>query len=255
MAGQALIDHGRLLDAFGQEVELLVEAARIVPADTPVPTCPGWVVGDVVRHVGSVYRAALGWLVEGRRPYEWQRDPAPGQTDESYVRQGFADLREVLEWHDPAERAASWWPADETYGFWCRRMAHDTTVHRVDVESAGGLEPTGIPDDVAIDGVDEALTLWFGHRLPMLGLSGTRAGSVAVHTGDHSWIARAGPAETVARRCSEDDVKGADVVVTQAPATVYLWLWGRQRLGAVDVDGDDDDAVGQLWALMRLATR
>ncbi|MEU6644164.1 maleylpyruvate isomerase family mycothiol-dependent enzyme [Saccharomonospora sp. NPDC046836] len=254
MPGQTLIDHGRLLDAFGHEVELLVDAARAAPPDVPVPSCPRWTLGEVVRHVGSVYRVVLAWLVEGRRPREWQRDPAPGQTVENYLRQGFADLKEVLTWHDPGERAATWWPADHTYGFWCRRMTHETTVHRVDIEDAAGVERAEITDDIAIDGVDEALALWFGHRLPLLGMTGTHPGSVGVRTGGHSWIARAGPAETIAWRCSDEEASRADAVVSASPATVYLWLWGRQRLGAVDVDGDDD-AAGQLWALLRLATR
>ncbi|PXY25022.1 hypothetical protein BAY59_23595 [Prauserella coralliicola] len=254
MPGQALIDHGRLLDAMGYEVDLLIEAARAVPHDVAVPMSPGWTVGEVVRHVGSVYRVALAWLLEGGRPGEWQRDPAPGQTVESYLRQGFVDLDEVLRWHDPGERAATWWPADPTYGFWCRRMAHESTIHRVDVEDAARFDLGEIADDIALDGIDEALAVWFSHRLGMLGLSGTRQSSVGVRTGGHSWIARAGPTETVAWRCSDAEALRADAVVSESPVTVYLWLWGRQRLGAVHVDGDDD-AAGQLWALMRLATR
>lgn len=254
MPGRALIDHGRLLAAIGYEAELLLEAARAVPPESPVPTCPGWTVGEVVRHVGSVYRAALGWLVEGSRPSRWQRDPARGQTVESYLRDGLTDLVEVLSWHDPAEPAATWWPADRSYGFWCRRMAHETAVHRVDEEDAAGLEHSEITDDFAVDGVDEALSLWFAHKLPMLGLGGTRQGVVAINTGGHCWIARAGPEETTARRCAPAEAARADAVVSGRPAAVYLWLWGRRRPGAVAVEGDED-AVGQLWALLRLATR
>ncbi|PXY19767.1 maleylpyruvate isomerase family mycothiol-dependent enzyme [Prauserella muralis] len=254
MPGQALIDHGRLLEALGYEVELLVEGSRSAPHDLPARTCPGWTVGEVVRHVGSVYRVALAWLTESRQPRDWQRAPAPGQTVENYLRQGFVDLTEALAWHAPGERAATWWPADGTYGFWTRRMAHETTIHRFDVEDAAAMEHAEIPGDIAVDGVDEALALWFSHRLPKLGLSGTHTASVAVRTGGHTWIARAGPAETVAWRCSDQEAARADAVVSGDPVLVYLWLWGRERLGAVTVDGDDD-AVGQLWALMRLATR
>lgn len=256
MAG--LIDHGRLLEAMGQEVVLLAETARSAHPELPVRTCPGWTVEDVVRHVGSIYRVALAWLVNGERPRSWQRDPAPGQTAAAYLREGFNGLAAELERHDPAVRAATWWPADETYGFWCRRMAHDTTMHRVDVQEAAGRESAPIDDDVAADGVDEVLALWFAHRLPLLGLAGTREGSVAVRVEGHTWIARAGPEETTAWRCSaetaEREAQHAGAVVSGSPSLVYRWLWGRERLGAVHVDGDDD-AVGQLWALLRLATR
>ncbi|MEU3272894.1 maleylpyruvate isomerase family mycothiol-dependent enzyme [Saccharomonospora sp. NPDC006951] len=254
MAGQALIDHGRFLEALGYECELLIESSHATPPDLPVPLSPGWTVGEVLRHVGSMYRQTLGWLVDGVRPREWQRDPAPGQTVESYVREGFVDLQEVLAWHDPGERAATWWPADPTYGFWARRMAHETTIHRYDVEDAARMPHAEIADDFAIDGIDEALALWFSHRLPMLGLSGTRRSSVAVRSGGHTWIARAGPEETIAWHCSDREVEHADAVVSGSPVVVYLWLWGRKWLTEIHSDGNPD-AVGQLWALLRLATK
>lgn len=253
-----LIDHGRLLEAMGREVALLVDAAHSVHPDQPVRMCPGWTVDDVVRHVGSVYRVARAWLVEGQQPSAWQRDPAPTQTSVDYLRDGFTALAGELERHGPDEPAATWWPGDQTYGFWCRRMAHDTTMHRVDLEEEAGRQLTGIDADLAADGVDEALMLWFSYRLPRLGLAGTRLSTVAVRTEGHTWIARAGPSETVAWYCAPEDAEResqlADSVVSGSADLVYRWLWGRERLGAVRVDGDED-AVGQLWALMRLATR
>lgn len=254
MAGRTLIDHGRLLRVWGDEVEILIESSHETPSDLRVRTCPGWTVGELLRHLGSVFRATLAWLAGGQRPREWQRDPAPGQTVESYLREGFVDLREVLTWHTPDKVAASWWPADRTYGFWVRRMAHETTIHRFDVVDTVDLTGPEIAEDVAADGIDEALALWFGYRLPLLGLSGTRRSSVGVRAGAHSWIARAGPGETVAWRCSAHEAEQADAVVSGSAVQLYLWLWGRTRLGSVAVDRDED-AVGQLWALMRLATK
>ena len=146
--------------------------------------------------------------------------------------------------------------ADRTYGFWRRRTLHETLVDRVDVEQAAGTpEPRGIAEDLAIDGIDEALTLWFGQKLPMLGLTGTKAGSVGVRSGAHSWIARAARKSTEAWRCSAEEAEAADDVVTAAePGRIYLWLWGRSSLTSVTVRGVHDQAA-QLWALMRLATR
>ncbi|OLT45118.1 hypothetical protein BJF85_01465 [Saccharomonospora sp. CUA-673] len=265
MSRKITIDHGRIVRAFGDEVELLIDAARCVPPDTPVPTCPGWTVGDTMRHVGSVYRAAQAWLIDGRRPGDWQREPAPGQSQESYVRQGYADLKEVLDFHDAQAEAPTWWPDDPTYGFWRRRMAHDTVIHRVDVEGAGGAmpveitgsgvpggvggmagiaEPSGNGDDIAVDGVDEALMLWFGHRLPRLGLCGTRVGEVAVVTGGRGWITVAGPDRVFARRCDPAEAQSVHTVVSGEPVEVYLWLWGRRGPGAVTIGSPADGADG-----------
>jgi uncharacterized protein (TIGR03083 family) len=254
MPGQALIDHGRLLEVIGLEAELLSSAAHALPGETPVPTCPGWTVAETVRHVGSVYRVARSWLRRGHGPSRWQDTPAPGQTAEEYLREGLTALAAELERHDPGDRAATWWPADPTYGFWTRRMAHETTVHRADVELAGRTGFSPIPEDVAVDGVDEALALWFGQRLPMLGLSGTRSSTVAVTTGEHHWFTRAGPSETIAWRCSEDETRHADATVSGDAADLYLWLWGRESFLTVTTTGSLD-AGSQLWALLRLATR
>jgi uncharacterized protein (TIGR03083 family) len=254
MAGQALIDAGRLLDAIGIEMELLVEAAHEADPETRIPACPGFTVGEIIRHLGGIYRVARLWTTEGRAPWEWQQNPGPGQSTEDYLRAGLAELLGELTTHNPDSRAAGWWPADRTYGFWSRRMAHETTVHRFDVQEAVGMPITEIAVDFAADGIDEALTVWFGQRLPMLGLSGTTTSSVAVQTGGHHWIARAGPGQTEAWRCSAAEAERADGVVSGSPISVYLWLWGRRDHRWVTWAGDPD-AIGQLWALLRLATR
>ncbi|HKS48720.1 MAG TPA: maleylpyruvate isomerase N-terminal domain-containing protein [Amycolatopsis sp.] len=254
MPGQALIDHGRLLEALSTEAELLTGAARAAPAGTPVPACPGFTIGEVIRHVGGVYRVARLWITEGRRPWEWQQDPEPGQSLEDFLRAGLAELLGELTAHEPGSFAASWWPADRTYWFWSRRMAHETTIHRTDVESAAGPGLTEIAEDIAVDGVDEVLAVWFGRRLPMLGLSGTTTRSVALRTAGHTWIARAGPEETVAWHCSTAEAERAEAIVSGSPTSLYLWLWGRVGHHAVTWDGDPD-AIAQLWALLRLATR
>ena len=249
-----LVDHGRLLTALGIEGRILGQAVHAAAPETPVPTCPGWTIGEVIRHVGSQYRVVLRWLRDGRRPDDWQRDPAPGEPVHRYFEVGLADLLDELAAHDPAEHADTWWPADPTYGFWRRRMVHETVVHRIDIEQAAGVAAPTVPEDLAVDGIDEVLTLWFAHKLPLLGLTGTKAGSVGVRTGGHSWIARAGPGGTEAWRCSAEEAGAADDLVTGPPESVYRWLWGRAGPTAVTVQGVHDQAA-QLWALLRLATR
>lgn len=249
-----LADPGRLLTALGTEGHHLADAVRAAPVEAPVPACPGWSIAEVARHVGSLYRMIRRRLAEGRNPEDWQRDPEPGQSLSAFLEAGLAELLDELAAHDPEDRADTWWPADPTYGFWRRRMLHETVIHRVDVEQAAGADSAGVPEDIALDGIDEALTLWFGQKLPMLGLTGTKAGSVGVRAGAHSWIARAGPDVTEAWRCSAEEAEAADDVVTAEPERIYLWLWGRASLTSVTVRGVHDQAA-QLWALLRLATR
>lgn len=254
MSEKVLVDHGRLLDVLRLEVELLVDAARDVRPDARVPSAPGLTIGETQRHLGSVYRMVVSWLRDGKRPGEWRREPAAGESVADYLLAGFAELDEELAARDPYAPAGTWWPDDQTTGFWRRRMTHETTVHRADVQAAVPRAITEVADDIAVDGIDEALTLWFGHRLEVLGVSGTRMGSVGVHAGDRFWLARAGPSVTEACRSDAAAMAGADARVSGSPMRVYLWLWGRVSTGAVTTEGDED-AVAQLWALLRLATR
>ncbi len=48
----------------------------------------------------------------------------------------YADLRALLVARPDSAPTWSWWPADQSVGFWVRRMAHETAVHRWDAEGA-----------------------------------------------------------------------------------------------------------------------
>jgi uncharacterized protein (TIGR03083 family) len=253
MTGPAPVDPDLLVERVRVEAELLasaVDSADRAALETLVPGCPGLTMAEVARHVGSVYRMTWHWIREGRRPNDWRRDPAEHQTLGDYVRAGARVLVAELSAHSPREECATWLPGDQTYGFWRRRMAHESTVHRVDVQSAAGLPVGDIPEPIAMDGIDEALHLWFVHRLGVLGVAGTRRGLVAVRAGGRQGLAYAGPDGT-----SVDQVDAEpDGVVSGSPDQVYLWLWGRVSDRQVRRD-DNQDAIAQLWALLRLAMR
>jgi uncharacterized protein (TIGR03083 family) len=252
---RTLVDHDRLWQVLHTESALLAESVRGARVEAVIPGCPGFTLGETARHVGSQYRMLWYWLRDGRRPGDWQRDPAPGQDLADFVRTGAAPLLAELAAHRPDEPCPTWWPAEPNYGFWRRRMAHETTVHRYDVQGAAGRHTDEVPDDVALDGIDEVLTLWFLHRLEVLGVAGTRDQVVSVQAGGMEWLTRAGADHTSTSRPGEPaDIGPADATVSGTPMQVYLWLWGRRPDRAVRRDGDQD-AIAQLWALLRLATR
>src|SRR5690606_4655181 len=49
--------------------------------------------------------------------------------------------------------------------FWVRRQAHETAIHRVDVESARGDEVSPVGEAFAVDGIDELLNGFHARRL------------------------------------------------------------------------------------------
>ncbi len=255
-APRPLIDYGRMLDVIGLEGELMLDmAASALPAraHAEVPGCPDLTLEKTLRHVGSVHRETRLWVRDGCRPEQRQQAPSDGNLVE-FVRIGLEELLTELGNHDPAEPCDTWWPDDRTHGFWRRRMAHETTVHRVDVEAAAGGPVHAIDPEVALDGIDELLFLWFGHRLGELGMSSPQQGAVALSAADRRWLALFEPGRCTARRVEESDVRSADAIVSAAPMEIYLWSWGRLPDQSVRISGDQD-SVGRLWTLLRLATQ
>jgi hypothetical protein len=248
-----LIGYPNLLDVLEVEGERLATSTIGSDPEAEVPHLAGMRLGEVVRHVGSVYRMALSWLDDGSRPTRWQRAPAWDQSLVDYLRAGLLEVVHVLASHDPLEGCPTWWPAHMNYGFWYRRLAHETTVHRYDVQMGGAAAMVGgIPPEIALDGIDEILTLWFTHRLGVLGVSDVRPGRVAVHAGNLRWIAQVTATGTSAWRAVTDEP--VDAIVSSDPAGMYLWLWGRRPNAQVYEDGSLE-AVAQLRDLLRLATR
>lgn len=254
MSRQVLIDHGRFLEALRFETDLLVGAAHDAQHGTPVPSCPGLLLGEVLRHLGSLSRVVRGWLLDGRPPEEWQSEPVPGQPLAEYLGSGMEALLSALSSRDPSVPAETWWPGDPTWGFWQRRLAHEATVHRADVQGAAGVAVTAVAEDLAVDGIDEALHLWLGYRLGRLGVTATRPAAVTVEAGGQAWRVYADRATAEVHRVDDSATVSADGHVSGVPMQVYLWLWGRAATSTVTTEGDED-AIAQLWALLRLATR
>ena len=226
------------VEQFGQ----LVTAALPDSAHLPVPACEGMVLSELVRHVGSVHHLVTDWVRDGRRPTAWMQAPEVGEDLAAWARRGSADMLETLAGRSPAQPCATWSAADRTVGFWIRRMAHETAVHRVDAAQASGL-PWSIDPEVAADGVAEALELWLGTRL------GTRVGgsgrevrlmaSAGASVAVVDWTVR--PLKTIVE--FGRGPAGADATVTGTPAAIWAWTWGRSDADHhVDTVGDHDAA-------------
>lgn len=218
--------------------------------DAPVPPCPGWDVAEVMRHTASVYGHKVATIRLGRRPHdgEWQTGPPDGVALVDWFGAQLATLMEELGDHDPDEWASTWWPPDETMGFWYRRMALETVVHRIDVESAIG-DPTRVEADLATDGIDEVLTVFLGVRDP--GSGGERDGVVVVAADGRRWTVHLADHEV---RVQPGDNGTATAEIRGDAAPVFLYLWGRGLLDELGARGDVD-LLMQLRRRLALATQ
>ena len=127
-------------DAFLAYLDADFRRLRAVAADpaAPVPSCPEWTVDDLRRHVAMVYLHKVECMRRGGDPDTWPPDLDGEETaallDRSYADAGRRVRRAVRQ--RPAR--ARWYGPDQTVGFWVRRMAQETVIHRVDAELAAG---------------------------------------------------------------------------------------------------------------------
>lgn len=129
----------------------------------PVPSCPGWTLGALLRHVGGGHRwaaevvrtRATGFLPDGivRDVAGDDSGPVPAQ----WLLDGAHELAGALTDAGPDEPV--WTPFDAGgMPFWARRFAHETLVHRADATLAAGT-PFEVATDVAADALDEWMEL------------------------------------------------------------------------------------------------
>jgi uncharacterized protein (TIGR03083 family) len=147
----ALLDENR---AFG-------EAIRGGDPSTPVPTCPGWSLSQLFRHVGRGDRWAAQIIVDrvdhflDPRSVEGGKPPPDPDQAISWLHGGAQRLIDAVEqagldtpvWTFLGLRPAYWW---------VRRRLHEATVHRVDAALALGRDYTLAPE-LAADGISEWL--------------------------------------------------------------------------------------------------
>ncbi len=145
------------LAAIRRDSAALADAATL-GLDPAVPSCPGWTVRDVVGHTGAVQRQKEQIVRERRMDGgpDLAEPPEHGLID--WFRAGSELLLETLANTDPSLTVYSWYPADQTVGFWYRRMAHETAIHRVDAELGHGIV-NPVEAGLAADGIDEVLTV------------------------------------------------------------------------------------------------
>lgn len=176
--------------------------------DSPVAACPGWTVRELVEHLGSVHRWATAIVRSGEAQPEKEQAAADLRP---WFGEGAEDLLAVLSAADPAEPCWSF-TSGRTKGFWVRRQALETVVHRWDAERAVG-EPGLIDPALASDGVTEVVDLMTPRqvrleRIPPLPYAVELR---AVDTGA-TWVLGAGPVEAS---------------VTAAAEVLLLLLWHR----------------------------
>jgi uncharacterized protein (TIGR03083 family) len=214
-------------------------AATVDGADpaTPVPTCPGWSVADLVAHVGSYHRWVADLLAEAgqepRAPYALR--PGPDDDLAGWYRDGLGALLKAVDATDPD---TPMWTVtvDQRAGAWARRQAHDLTVHRWDAQHALGSVP-GAAEPIeavrAADFLDELFIVALPYILPFLGRP-VPGCSLALRSADGAFHRRV---DGAGGRITLSAAPGpTDATLTGTPSELLLTLW--RRAAAAELTGD-----------------
>lgn len=232
--------------------ELVAEARRFADAvhgadpGQRVPTCPEWTLGQLTQHLGRGHRWAAA-IVEHRSaepvPMDEVDDAAPPDDPgerSAWLLSGAERLAGAV--RDAGPGTPVWtWSHDRTAGFWLRRMAHESLLHRVDAELAVG-RPVGVAPDMAADSVSDLL--WTFTDVPSIvpDLRG-EGETLHIHATDDG-LGEAG--EWLVHRTPdgvtwEQAHRKGDVAVRGRAADLMLVLWRRATPdpGRVEVLGDE----------------
>ncbi|MFD8889933.1 maleylpyruvate isomerase family mycothiol-dependent enzyme [Streptomyces sp. NPDC059566] len=225
------MDHVERLAPFRTEAAAFEKAVRRafdpkepgapVPA---VPSCPGWTVTDLVRHLGGVHRCLVHVLRE--------RLTAPPDPALLTLPEAPDDPDALTDRFAQGARAT----AEQTSGFWLRMQLIELAVHRWDAESATGT-PGRLAPDVAADAVTQTIEV----------MAPARRGwqQAPPGTGERYRFRRTDGPETWTVLFSGDRVLlepaptgPADVEAAGSACDLALFLWGRLPAGSLRVTGD-----------------
>jgi uncharacterized protein (TIGR03083 family) len=154
------IDYSR---ALVEQNRLMAELAGNADWATPVPTCPGWTLLQLIRHVGRGDRWAAQIIREGAETAPDPRQVPDGRPPDE--REGALEwlrlgAQAVLDADAHAGPGATQWTfiGPRPAGWWIRRRVHECTVHRADAAIATDQQYV-LPAELAADGISEWLEL------------------------------------------------------------------------------------------------
>jgi uncharacterized protein (TIGR03083 family) len=227
-----------------------VAAAADGRLDRSVPPCPEWDIGALIHHLGVVHSWVAATVAAGGERVAFDRPERPADADLlPWFRQCHATMMAALA-ADPGTEVWTFSPlGNNTVGWWRRRQALETTVHRWDAEVAAGLDPRAVDADLAADGMEELLTEF----LPLWKDSDqakAMSGTLHLHSTDAEceWTVDMDASPPTARR---EHAKG-DAAIRGPASSLYLWLWNRVGADNPDLQVFGSPAIVEAWQAIKI---
>ncbi|MEU4806218.1 maleylpyruvate isomerase family mycothiol-dependent enzyme [Actinosynnema sp. NPDC023587] len=229
----------RLIDERSTAFRVAVAAAPSL--DVRVPTCPGWTLSDLARHLGEGRRRWAATVAAGpadTRPAAAGGDPPRGREELLvWLADSTRHLLDALREAGPDRGCWTGWGTSQsprTSGAVARHQVQEIAVHTYDAQlTAGAARP--LPDEVALDGVDEflftccATTSAWPHE----------PATVVYHaTEGRSWSLRLSADGARAARLAAPAADAADVSVRATAGELVLAMYGRSPVDSLELAGD-----------------
>lgn len=234
------------LEAEATRILELLDRPRAI--DVPVPTCPGWTLGELANHLGRVY-ARVATVIQNKANEAPDRSSVPrraeGQPPAEWLRERLDIVVKVLSEVDESERCWNFiGGAGSPVGFWWRRQAHETLIHRVDAELSLELSIGTPSPEVAADGIEDFLEI---AGLQLVDWSELDLGSgttIHLHAADvmesnAEWTLNAEAASFCRAHLKAD-------IALRGPAwSLDRWCWGRG--GGKGLEAFGDAQAAEAW--------
>jgi uncharacterized protein (TIGR03083 family) len=217
------------LDTLRRDATAFADLLREADHSAPVPDCPGWSVADLASHLGGVHRWAHGVITTGA-PGDEPVGPSERVELLEWFDEGAAQLVHALRITDPDSATWTFGPPPRQVSFWLRRQPHETSMHLHDLRRATD-RPTPADVGLAVDGIDEVITLMFPRQV-RLGRIPALPHGIRLDLTDSP-----GPAYSL----SGDGTGPTSTTVATVAGTshdVLLALWRRIPIDALTIDGD-----------------
>ncbi|GAA1928162.1 maleylpyruvate isomerase family mycothiol-dependent enzyme [Streptantibioticus ferralitis] len=200
---------------------------------------------DLVGHQANVHRWADEYVRGGITHPRPLPDARLGDDElAAWFEGGLRRL--VASLHAADDRLLAWEflpGATNPRAFWARRQAHETTIHRVDAELAGGGLLSPIAPDLAMDGIDEILTGWHGRPRSLLRAEKPAVLLVQAAEG-REWTMHLSAA---APRTVREATETWDCRISGSAQDVYRALWNRQSYTENGLKLEGDEQLMALW--------
>jgi uncharacterized protein (TIGR03083 family) len=206
--------------------------------DAQVPTCPEWTLHDLAGHIGGGRRVWAATVAAGpdataKAVNNGPAAPKDREALDAWLAESTRQLLDALKEAGPDRGSWVGWRDSQspaTCAAVARRQLQELAIHTYDAQVTVG-DPRPLPDEVALDGVDEFLhtcvstTSAWPHEPATLHYHVTEGRSWSVRFDADG--ARIGPVDGT-----------ADVSGTGPAGDLLLWFYGRIEPDTLKLEGD-----------------